>query len=66
MDEMKKHAKDKNFFNFAYVVDENHVLADAFGATKTPDVFLFNADQLVYKRDIDDNSKDKNAVEEPI
>lgn len=66
MDEMKKHAKDKGYFNFAYVVDENHVLADAFGATKTPDVFLFNADlELVYKGAIDDNSKDKNAVEEP-
>ena len=66
MDEMKKHATEEGYFNFAYVVDENHVLADAFGATKTPDVFLFNADlELVYKGAIDDNSKDKNAVEEP-
>ena len=66
MYEMKKHAKEEGYFNFAYVVDENHVLADAFGATKTPDVFLFNADlELVYKGAIDDNSKDKNAVEEP-
>lgn len=66
MDEMKKHAEEKGYLDFAYVVDENHVLADAFGATKTPDVFLFNADlELVYKGAIDDNSKDKNAVEEP-
>lgn len=66
MEEMKAHAKEKGYFNFAYVVDENHVLADAFGATKTPDVFLFNEEmELVYKGAIDDNSKDKNAVEEP-
>ena len=66
MEEMKAHAKEKGYFNFAYVVDENHVLADAFGATKTPDVFLFNEEmKLVYKGAIDDNSKDKNAVEEP-
>jgi len=66
MEEMKAHAKEKGYFNFAYVVDENHVLADAFGATKTPDVFLFNGNmELVYKGAIDDNSKDKNAVEEP-
>lgn len=66
LDEMKKHAKEKGYFNFAYVVDENHVLADAFGATKTPDVFLFNADmELAYKGAIDDNSKNKDGVDEP-
>lgn len=66
LEEMKKHAKEKGYSNFAYVVDENHVLADAFGATKTPDVFLFGPDmKLMYKGAIDDNSKDKNGVEEP-
>lgn len=66
LDEMKNHAKEKGYLDFAYVVDENHVLADAFGATKTPDVFLFDKNmELVYKGAIDDNSKDKNGVEEP-
>ena len=66
MEEMKKHAKEKGYLNFAYVVDENHALADAFGATKTPDVFLFNGDmELVYKGAIDDNMKDKSDVSEP-
>jgi peroxiredoxin len=66
MEEMAKHAKEKGYFNFPYVVDQDHILADSFGATKTPDVFLFNADmELVYKGAIDDNSKDKNGVEEP-
>ncbi len=46
---MEKKAKDFDY-KFPYVVDKNHVVADAFGATKTPDVFLFNSDMvLVYK-----------------
>jgi peroxiredoxin len=66
MAEMKAHANEKGYDAFAYVVDENHVLADAFGATKTPDVFLFNGKmELAYKGAIDDNSKDRSAVEEP-
>jgi peroxiredoxin len=66
MEEMAKHAKEKGYLSFPYVVDQDHILADSFGATKTPDVFLFNADmELVYKGAIDDNSKDKNGVEEP-
>lgn len=64
--EMKAHAKEKGYANFAYVVDENHVVADAFGATKTPDVFLFNGNlELAYKGAIDDNMKQKDSVKEP-
>ncbi|MBI1289372.1 MAG: redoxin domain-containing protein [Flavobacteriales bacterium] len=66
MAKMKEHAKAEGYESFAYLVDEKNVLADAFGATKTPDVFLFNGNmELVYKGAIDDNSKDKTAVEEP-
>ena len=65
MEEMQAHAKEKGYADFAYVIDKNHVLADAFGATKTPDVFLFDGKmQLAYKGAIDDNSKDKNSVKE--
>ncbi len=66
LDEMKAHAKEKGYGKYAYVVDENHVVADAFGATKTPDVFLFNAEmKLAYKGAIDDNMKQKDSVKEP-
>jgi len=59
MDEMKKHAKE-NGYNFAYTVDKDSELAKAFGATRTPQVFLFNKDlTLVYEGAIDDNMKDK-------
>ena len=51
--EMKKHAKEKKYTS-RYVVDENASLADAFGANKTPHVFLFNKElKLVFKGSID-------------
>jgi hypothetical protein len=65
MEEMKKHAADKNYNTF-YVVDTDHVLADAFGATRTPEVFLFDEElSLVYQGAIDDNMEDASAVEKP-
>jgi hypothetical protein len=47
-----------------YVVDTNSKLADAFGAAKTPQCFLFNNKGLIYKGSIDDNVKDPAAVKE--
>lgn len=65
MEAMLAHAKEIGYGDYPYVVDSNHVLADAFGATKTPDVFLFNTKlQLAYKGAIDDNMKEPKAVKE--
>lgn len=62
---MLAHAKEIGYGDYPYVVDTDHVLADAFGATKTPDVFLFNAKmELAYKGAIDDNMKDAKAVKQ--
>jgi hypothetical protein len=62
-DQMILHAKEKGYADFPYLVDEGHKLADAFGATKTPDVFVFNGKmELVYKGAIDDNERDRAAV----
>lgn len=47
-----------------YVVDVNSKVADAFGATRTPQCFLFNTKGLIYKGSIDDNVKDRAAVKE--
>ncbi|HEX4925530.1 MAG TPA: thioredoxin family protein [Bdellovibrionales bacterium] len=50
---------------FPYVVDATSNVARSFGATKTPDVFLFGKDKkLVYKGAVDDNSDDPNGVKE--
>lgn len=55
MSEMKSHAKSVGY-TMPYVVDENHQLADAFGAKTTPHVYLFNKElKLEYKGAIDDN-----------
>ena len=61
---MKEHAKKMNY-NFTYAQDPNAEIANAFGATKTPHVFLFNQNNsLVYKGAIDDNARDAKNVDE--
>lgn len=60
--DMKAYAKDQGY-NWYYLVDQNHVLADAFGANRTPECFLFDSnDKLVYHGAIDDNPGDAAAV----
>src|SRR5215213_2303182 len=54
-EEMKQYAKQQGY-NWYYTVDKNSELADAFGANRTPECFLFNKDEkLVYHGAIDDN-----------
>jgi len=65
MDKMKKHAKENNY-NFYYARDDGSKLAREFGATRTPHVYLFNAeDRLVYRGAIDDNAKNQKKVKKP-
>jgi peroxiredoxin len=53
----------KQHYQWYYTVDKNHVIADAFGANRTPEVFLFDADgKLVYHGAIDDSPADAAAV----
>lgn len=50
-------------YKFPYVVDATSDVARAYGATKTPEAFLFDAKGvLVYHGAIDDNAKDAKAV----
>ena len=59
---MKEYAKEQGY-NWSYAVDQKSVLADAFGANRTPECFLFNKEQsLVYHGAIDDNPKDPKNV----
>ena len=48
----------KQQFSCYYAVDTHSKLADAFGATRTPQCFLFNQTGLIYKGAIDDYVKD--------
>ncbi|MFL5754337.1 MAG: thioredoxin family protein [Bacteroidia bacterium] len=64
-EEMKKYAEAQKIA-VPYVVDKKSELADAFGATRTPQCFLFDKDGLlIYKGAIDDNVKDVKAVKTP-
>jgi thioredoxin-related protein len=54
-DEMKAYAKDQSYV-WPYAVDRNNELADAFGANRTPECYLFDkSGKLVYHGAIDDN-----------
>jgi hypothetical protein len=60
--DMQKHYKEKGYNNY-YMLDKDHVVADAFGARTTPHVFLFNGDlRLAYKGAIDDNVDNAKEV----
>jgi thioredoxin-related protein len=62
-DAMKEYAKNQGY-NWLYLVDEKSAIADAFGANRTPECFLFdNSGKLVYHGAIDDNPSDADAVE---
>ena len=64
LNKMKRHAKEKKY-NFPYAQDPKAKLAYAFGATKTPHVYLFdNKDILIYRGAIDDNARNKSKVDE--
>jgi hypothetical protein len=60
--DMKDYAK-ANSFSWTYAVDNNSEQANAFGASRTPEIFLFNADnKLVYHGAIDDNQNGGDEV----
>ena len=61
-DDMKEYAKEQGY-KFNYVVDDKSAMADAFGATRTPEVFLFDkSGKLVYHGAIDDNANGPEKV----
>jgi peroxiredoxin len=62
--EMKSRAKERGM-EFPYVVDVTSDVARAYGATKTPEAFLFDAEgKLVYHGTIDNNAKKPDEVTE--
>lgn len=59
---MQARAKEKGR-KYPYVVDETSDVARAFGATRTPEAFLFDASgKLVYHGAVDDNVKEPEKV----
>ncbi len=61
-DAMKEYAKDQKY-KWSYVVDKNHEVADAFGANRTPECFLFDKNlKLVYHGAMDDSPSDPSSI----
>jgi peroxiredoxin len=59
---MKERAEEKGF-NFPYLFDETQEIAHAYGAERTPEVFLFDqSGTLQYHGAIDDNYDDPGAI----
>ena len=54
-DEMEARARDKDF-SIPYLYDESQAVAHAYGAERTPEVFLFDSERnLRYHGAVDDN-----------
>ena len=59
--EAMKNYADNQQYNWYYAIDKNNELADAFGAKRTPECFLFDKNgKLVYHGAIDDNPQDES------
>lgn len=62
-DVMQRRARDRKM-KFPYVVDATSDVARAFGATRTPEVFLFGSNGLlVYRGTVDDNAREPGKVQ---
>ena len=62
---MVTRAKERGM-KYAYALDATSDIARAFGATRTPEAFLFDATgKLVYHGTVDDNCDDASAVKQP-
>jgi hypothetical protein len=61
--QMQEQARAKNYL-FPYVVDTTSEVGRAFGATHTPEAFLFDSSgRLVYHGAIDDNARNAEKVQ---
>ncbi|RIV27422.1 thioredoxin family protein [Fibrisoma montanum] len=65
-DRMKTRARDKGY-TFAYAIDETQAVAHAFGATRTPQIFVLKQTNgqftLQYMGTIDDSPQDAGSVQ---
>ncbi len=62
MENMAKRAVEKGFV-FPYLYDESQVVAHAYGAERTPELFIFDTSgKLRYHGALDDNYEDESSV----
>jgi len=62
MEAMQARAKEKGF-DFAYLLDTDQSVYPQYGASKTPEIYLLDADKVLrYHGAIDDSAQDPDAV----
>jgi peroxiredoxin len=62
LDAMRARAEEKNF-NFVYVIDAEQEIYPQYGASKTPEIYLLDADRVLhYHGAVDDSPQDPGAV----
>jgi peroxiredoxin len=62
-DEMRKRAQEKGY-PFPYLYDEDQTVARSFGATRTPEVFVFDQERLLrYHGAIDSDFEESAGME---
>ena len=66
VDEIRDHAKEHKF-GFPVVKDSSNVIADAYGAMVTPEIFVVGKDmKVVYRGRIDDSKKEGDVTKKDL
>jgi peroxiredoxin len=60
-EEVKSHAQEKSY-NFPMLIDPGNKVADMFGATRTPEIFVLDGQRNILYHGRIDNNKDENKV----
>ncbi|MGA7160578.1 MAG: thioredoxin family protein [Bacteroidota bacterium] len=62
VEEVKQHAKEHGF-EFTILKDDKNVIADKFGASVTPEIFVLNPSlEVLYHGRIDDSRREENVA----
>jgi peroxiredoxin len=62
VEEVKQHAKDHGF-EFTILKDDKNVIADKFGASVTPEIFVLNPSlEILYHGRIDDSRREADVT----
>ena len=66
LDYVKSNMTERSY-TFPMLIDKGNVIADKFGATVTPEVYLFDKDgKLVYRGAIDNDRSGENVTARPL
>jgi peroxiredoxin len=66
IEEIKKHSEEHGF-KFPVLKDKNNVIADQFGASFTPEIYVLNSNfEILYHGRIDDSRREENVTSQDL